>query len=120
MNENGLLTFDALAVPLRVLRLLHENFGHLPGPEIRVSTIFPNALCLAWHETTMGSGQSLPAFERWREALGIEPDAVEYRTQAGGLTAVLLASGTYGGATVELTAYAAAPQTADTVAGGAA
>ncbi|WP_381796486.1 hypothetical protein [Streptomyces niveus] len=113
-------TLDALAVPLRVLRLLAVDFGHLPGPEVRVSTIIPDALCLAWHETTMGSGQSLTAFEQWREALGIEPNAVEYRTQAGGLTAVLLVSGTYGGATVELTAYAAAPRTADTVAGGAA
>lgn len=111
---------DALAVPLRALRLLAVDFGHLPGPEVRVSTIFPDTLDLAWHETTTGSGQSLPAFERWHEALGIAPDAVEYRTQAGGLTAVLRASGTYGGATVELTAYAAAPQTADTVAGGAA
>ncbi|MCI3225832.1 hypothetical protein [Streptomyces sp. NP-1717] len=106
-------TLDALTVPLRALRLLAVDFGHLPGPEVRVSTIIPDALCLAWHETTMGSGQSLTAFEQWREALGIEPDAVEYRTQAGGLTTVLLASGTYGGATVELTAYAASPQAAN-------
>lgn len=105
-------TLDALAVPLRALHLLAVDFGHLPGPEVRLSTIFPDALGLAWHETTMGSGESFAAFERWREALGIEPDAVDHRTQSGGLTAVLLASGTYGGATIELTAYAAAPQAA--------
>lgn len=117
---NAIPTLDALAVPLRALRLLAVDFGHLPGPEFQVSTIFPDALRLSWHETTLGSGESFAAFEQWREALGIDPDAVDHRTQSGGLTAVLRASGTYGGAAVELTAYATAHQTAATAAGGAA
>ncbi|WP_149825948.1 hypothetical protein [Streptomyces tailanensis] len=92
------LTLDDLAVPLRALRLLAADFGHLPAPEARVSTIFPNRLELAFHN-------NLPGFEVWREALGVAPDAVVYREQSNGRTRVLKASAEYVGAVLELTGY---------------
>ncbi|WP_405797726.1 hypothetical protein [Streptomyces sp. NBC_01506] len=115
---NGVLTLDALAVPLRALRLLAVDFGHLPAPALDVSTIFPNRLVLSLHGTTVG--ESFAAFEQWRHALNIEPDAVDFHVQSGGRAAALEAHGTYGGADIELVAYAAVPQAADTGAGVAA
>ncbi|MCW8099782.1 hypothetical protein [Streptomyces tauricus] len=97
MSEN--LTLDELAVPLRALRLLAVDFGRLPAPDVHVSTTYPERLELAFHD-------DLPGFERWREALGIVPDAVTYREQSDGRTRVLRASVDHAGATVRLTAYA--------------
>ncbi|WP_432098402.1 hypothetical protein [Streptomyces sp. WAC 04229] len=96
MSES--LTLDDLAVPLRVLRLLAVDFGHLPAPEVHVSPIFPERLELPFH-------RGLPDFETWREALGIAPDAVAYCEQSDGRTRVLKATVDYAGATVELTGY---------------
>lgn len=100
------LTLDNLAVPLRVLRLLAVDFGHLPAPEIDVSTIYPDRLCLRLHD-------DLASFEIWRDALGIVPDDVTYHEQNDGRTRVLKASAGYAGAVLELTGYgnihAAAP-----------
>ncbi|MFJ9243049.1 hypothetical protein [Streptomyces sp. NPDC101776] len=93
------LTLDDLAVPLRVLRLLAVDFGHLPAPVVHVSTIYPEQLDLTFYD-------DLPGFEMWREALGITPDAVTYREQSNGRTRVLRASVDHAGATVQLTAYA--------------
>ncbi|MFF5005203.1 hypothetical protein ACFY3G_20575 [Streptomyces phaeochromogenes] len=97
MSEN--LTLDDLAVPLRALRLLTTDFGHLPAPEVHVSTTYPERLELAFHD-------DLPGFEMWREALGVAPDAVTYREQSDGRTRVLRASVEHAGAVVRLTAYA--------------
>ncbi|MGW2865005.1 hypothetical protein [Streptomyces sp. NPDC001205] len=99
MNE---LTLDGLAVPLRALRLLSVDFGHLPAPEIDVSTIYPDQLALRFHN-------GLNGFEAWRAALGIAPDAVELRTQGGGRTLCLQADADYAGAHVHLVGYAAVP-----------
>lgn len=118
MNENDSLTFDALAVPLRALRLLAIDFPHLPAPTLDVSTIFPNRLGLSLHGTAQG--HSFAAFEQWRHALNIAPAAVDFHVQSNGRTAVLETRGTYGGADFELVAYADVPQTADIVVGGAA
>ncbi|MDP9609594.1 hypothetical protein [Streptomyces demainii] len=101
MNER--LALDDLAVPLRVLRLLAADFGHLPAPEeIYVSTIYPDRLELRFHD-------DLANFEAWRDALGIVPDHVVYREQGGGRTRVLKASGDYAGAVLELTGYGDVP-----------
>ncbi|MGR3934950.1 hypothetical protein [Streptomyces sp. BRA346] len=96
------LTLDNLAVPLRVLRLLAADFGHLPAPEIYVSTIYPDRLGLRFHDDLSG-------FEMWRDALGIVPDAVVYREQGDGRTRVLKTSVAYAGAVVELTGYGDVP-----------
>ncbi|MFG2343988.1 hypothetical protein [Streptomyces phaeochromogenes] len=97
MSES--LTLDDVAVPLRALRLLASDFGHLPAPDVHVSTTYPERLELAFHD-------NLPGFEMWREALGIFPDAVTYREQSDGRTRVLRASVDHAGAVVRLTAYA--------------
>ncbi|MFJ7042302.1 hypothetical protein ACIQVC_02700 [Streptomyces sp. NPDC101112] len=96
MNES--LTLDDLAAPLRALRLLAVDFGHLPAPDVQVSTIYPDRLELTFH-------RNLPDFETWREALGVAPDAVVYREQSDGRTRVLKASADYAGTTLELTGY---------------
>ncbi|MGW2326386.1 hypothetical protein ACWC5C_11525 [Streptomyces sp. NPDC001700] len=100
MNEG--LTLDDLAVPLRVLRLLTTDFGHLPAPEIHVSTIYPDRLELRFHDDLSG-------FETWRDALGIAPDHVDYREQSSGRTRVLKASTDYAGAELELTGFSDVP-----------
>ncbi|MFJ5259289.1 hypothetical protein ACIQAC_02260 [Streptomyces sp. NPDC088387] len=91
-------TLDNLVAPLRALRLLAADFGHLPAPTVSLSPIFPNRLQLSLHEGLM-------EFEEWREALGVAPDAVTYREQSGGRTRVLRASASYGGADLELIGY---------------
>ncbi|MEU9185936.1 hypothetical protein AB0D14_15555 [Streptomyces sp. NPDC048484] len=97
MSEN--LTLDEVAVPLRALRLLATDFGHLPAPTVHVSTIYPERLELVFYDDLAG-------FEAWREALGIVPDAVIYRVHNDGRTGVLRADADHAGATVLLTAYA--------------
>ncbi|MFF4898761.1 hypothetical protein [Streptomyces sp. NPDC001068] len=95
------LTLDGLAVPVRVLRLLAADFGHLPAPDIEVSTVFPERLGLHFHG-------NLADFETWRDALGIAPDDVAYREQSG-TTSVLRASVDYAGAVLELVGYGDLP-----------
>ncbi|WP_314410037.1 hypothetical protein [Streptomyces sp. DSM 40484] len=97
MSEN--LTLDDVAVPLRALRLLAVDFGHLPAPTVHVSTIYPERLELTFYD-------DLPGFEMWREALGAAPDAVTYREQNDGQTGVLQAVVDHAGAAVRLTGYA--------------
>ncbi|MFJ2906279.1 hypothetical protein [Streptomyces sp. NPDC087212] len=100
------MTLDGLSVALRALRLLTTDFGHLPGPDLHVNTIWPGQMELALHDSRL---DSLAAFEVWREALGIDPDAVTYGEQGSGCTRVLTACGEFAGATVKLTAFATAP-----------
>lgn len=107
------LTLDGLAVALRVLRLLAVDFGHLPAPDVAVSTVFPDQLALTFHN-------NLTAFEAWRDALGIRPDDVVYREQSSGRTRVLLASADYAGATLELTGFGDVDTPAPAATGGAA
>ncbi|MEU3353798.1 hypothetical protein [Streptomyces sp. NPDC037389] len=94
------LPLGEMAVPL--LYELAMTFGHLPAPTVRMSPIFPERLHLAFHDEP-------GAFEAWREALGIEPDAVAYDTQGDGHTHVLQTSTTYAGAGLDLVAYARIP-----------
>ncbi|MFJ4790559.1 hypothetical protein [Streptomyces sp. NPDC088794] len=104
MNES--LTLDALTGPLGVLRLLAVDFPHLPAPNVDVTPLYPKVLRLSLHETTY---DSFAAFEQWRPALGIAPDAVDFHIQCNRRTAVLNGRGTYGGVDIELTAYATVP-----------
>jgi hypothetical protein len=96
------LTLDALAAPLRVLRLLAADFGHLPAPGIDLSRIYPDRLTLRFH-------YGLHAFEAWREALAVPPEAVTHDVQCDGRTHVLTASADYAGAEVLLYGYSDAP-----------
>lgn len=100
MNKG--MTLDDLAVPLRVLRLLAADFGHLAAPEIFVSTIYPDRLELRFHDDLSG-------FEMWRDVLGIVPHAVDYREQGDGRTRVLKASAAYAGAVLVLIGYGDVP-----------
>lgn len=93
------LTLDDLAVPLRALRLLTVDFGHLSAPWVHVGPIYPDRLELSFHNDLAG-------FEAWREALGIVPDAVAHGTQGDGQTRVLKATAEFAGAVVELTGFA--------------
>ncbi|MFF7973349.1 hypothetical protein [Streptomyces sp. NPDC007905] len=115
---NQVLALDDLSVPLRVLRLLAIDFPDLTAPNVDVSPVYPQVLRLSLHET---SCDSFAAFESWRLALGIEPGTVDFHIQSDGRTAVLQGRGAYGGADVELTAYAAslADGTVSAGAGGA-
>ncbi|MFF7389837.1 hypothetical protein ACFZAE_15535 [Streptomyces scabiei] len=96
MSEN--LTLDDLVVPLRALRLLAGDFGHLPAPTVRVSPIYPDRL-----ERSLHSG--LPDFEAWREALGVAADGVTCHVQGDGRTRVLRTVAAYAGAELELVGY---------------
>ncbi|MFI8302586.1 hypothetical protein ACIF80_03860 [Streptomyces sp. NPDC085927] len=118
---NGTLTLEGLAVPLRALRMLALDFGHLPAADVRLSPIDPAQVELTLHSMTPDGDTevSFAAFEAWREALGIAPDAVTFRVQGGSRTRVLRANCTFGGARVDLVAFADAPHTADIPAGGA-
>jgi hypothetical protein len=103
------LTLDGLAVPLRVLRLLAADFGHLPAPAVDLSHIYPDRLTLRFHD-------DLSAFEAWREALAVPPETVTHGVQGDGMTRVLKASTAYADADVHLHGYTDVP----TVDGGAA
>ncbi|MFE5370911.1 hypothetical protein [Streptomyces mirabilis] len=109
---SGNLTLDDVAVPLRVLRLLAVDFGHLPAPDVHVSTIYPERLELSFYD-------DLPGFEMWREALGVDPDAVTYGEQGDGRTRVLRSTAAYAGAELELIGYGDVPVPATVEAGAA-
>ncbi|WP_405873046.1 hypothetical protein [Streptomyces sp. NBC_00005] len=94
------LTLDDLSVPLRALRLLTTDFGHLPAPWVHVDSIYPDRLELSFHDDLAG-------FEAWREALGIAPDAVAHGMQSNGGTRVLKATADFAGAVLKLTGFAA-------------
>ncbi|MFI6661932.1 hypothetical protein ACIBL8_41195 [Streptomyces sp. NPDC050523] len=97
MNQR--MTLNELSVPLRALRLLTVDFGHLPAPTVHLSTVYPDRLELSFHDNLAG-------FEAWREALGIAPDAVAHDTQGDGRTRVLKVTTDLAGAVLELIGFA--------------
>ncbi|MFE7842561.1 hypothetical protein ACFU53_42815 [Streptomyces sp. NPDC057474] len=97
-----MLTLDGLAAPLRVLRLLAADFGHLPAPSVDLSYIYPERLTLRFHD-------GLDAFEAWREALAVPAECVTHQVQSHGMTRVLEASTVYAGAEVHLYGYSDGP-----------
>ncbi|MGW1804574.1 hypothetical protein [Streptomyces sp. NPDC002078] len=99
-----LLTLDGLSAPLRVLRLLAADFGHLPAPDVDLTRIYPDRLTLRFHE-------GLDAFEAWREALAVPPEKVTHGVQGDGMTRVLKATTDYAGAEVHLHGYTDVPAT---------
>ncbi|MER5382215.1 hypothetical protein ABT040_18355 [Streptomyces sp. NPDC002688] len=100
------LRFDELDLPLRALRMLAVDFPGLPAPAVHVSTIYPKRLELSLYD-------DMGAFEPWRTALGIAPDAVEFREQ-GELTQVLEGSADLAGCDVRLIAYGKRPENGGT------
>ncbi|MEV0174925.1 hypothetical protein AB0I00_27865 [Streptomyces sp. NPDC050803] len=95
---SGNRTLDDLAAPMRALRLLAVDFGHLPAPTVSISPIYPDQLELALHS-------GLSDFEAWREALGVAPGNVDYHVQGDGRTGVLRSTVTFAGADLELVGY---------------
>ncbi|MFJ9479946.1 hypothetical protein ACIRRI_33885 [Streptomyces mirabilis] len=95
-------------MPVRVLRLLAADFGHLPAPTVSISPIYPDRLELSLHS-------GLISFEAWREALAIAPEDVNYRVQCDGRTVVLRSTAAYAGIELELIGYGdvAAPVTVE-------
>ncbi|MEW1724388.1 hypothetical protein [Streptomyces sp. NPDC093109] len=108
MNTTPTPTFGDLAVPLTAVRLLLADFPHLPAVDIRVSTIYPQRLELALHD-------NLAAFEAWREALGIAPDAVACAELPSVVQLEVLT--VFAGATVRLCGYAPPVQRSSGAAG---
>ncbi|NEC87892.1 hypothetical protein [Streptomyces sp. SID12501] len=96
------LALDCLSAPLRALRVLAVDFGHLPAPHVDVTTVYPDRLRLSFHD-------DLSVFEAWREALGVDPDMVDYREQSAGQTRVLKVFVDFSGAVLELTGYSDMP-----------
>jgi hypothetical protein len=83
---------------MALMRLLAADHPHLPAPHVGVSPHYPYRLELSVHG-------DLGAFEAWREALGVDPEAVRRNTQSGGMTLVLTAATTIADAHVELVGY---------------
>ncbi|WP_256103725.1 hypothetical protein [Streptomyces sp. ODS05-4] len=100
MNQS--LALDDLSVPLRALRLLAADLGHLPAPEVHVSVIFPDRLTLRFHD-------DVAAFESWREALNIAPEGIGHRVHRDGLSGSLSVEHPCAGARLELIAYVTIP-----------
>ncbi|MEY9995806.1 hypothetical protein ABIE67_007838 [Streptomyces sp. V4I8] len=92
-------TFADLARPMALMRLLLADHPNLPAPHVGVSPHYPHRLSLSVHG-------DLDGFEAWREALGIDAEAVRHNTQSGGTTLVLSAAATVADAHVELIGYA--------------
>ncbi|WP_274916538.1 hypothetical protein [Streptomyces sp. WZ-12] len=90
-----------LVAPLRALRLLAADFPDLPALDIDINLIYPDQLRLISYD---GFG----AFEAWREALEVPPDAVTYRglrELGAGHSSVLEASTDYAGTRLRLVGY---------------
>ncbi|MFJ5270510.1 hypothetical protein [Streptomyces sp. NPDC088358] len=102
---SDVLTLDGLSAPLRALRLLALDFPDLPAPVVDVSSIYPDRLSLSLHAPQGG----FTAFEAWRTALGIDPNAVDFHVQCDHRTGVLSAQTEYGGADLTLTGYTEGP-----------
>ncbi|MFD6551283.1 hypothetical protein [Streptomyces sp. NPDC058398] len=92
-------TFADLARPLALLRLLAADHPDLPAPNVGISPYYPGRLTLSVHG-------DLGGFEAWREALGIDPNAVHHGTQSGDTTLVLTGSTAIADTHVELIGYA--------------
>lgn len=93
-------TLNGLTPALTALRVLSADLPDMPAPAVRVTPIYPTLLELALHD-------DLGAFEPWRIALGIDREAIDFRTQGDGRTWVLCATTDYAGARVKLIAFGA-------------
>jgi hypothetical protein len=93
------VTLDDMRTPLRALVALATHHAGLPAPHIAASTVFPGSLRLSFHHGR------LSAFEAWREALGIAPEAVTYEVLTGTGEPLLEAVTEYAGARVELIGF---------------
>ncbi|MEU7149175.1 hypothetical protein AB0B15_14235 [Streptomyces sp. NPDC045456] len=78
---------------------LARTFGHLPAASIHVDLIDPGWVMVAIHD-------DLPAFEAWREALGVEPSDVEFGLFVERGHMILEARTRFMGAEIEVHGYA--------------
>jgi hypothetical protein len=92
-------TLADLSRPMALMRLLAADHPQLPAPHVGVSPHRPDTLALSVHG-------DLGGFEAWREALGIDPEAVRRNTQSGDTTLVLSAFADVADGKVELVGYA--------------
>ncbi|MEU9338146.1 hypothetical protein AB0D49_34190 [Streptomyces sp. NPDC048290] len=106
------MTLDALSAPVRVLRQLALDFGHLPVPAVDLCGIYPGRLSLSLHDSALTDVQAFAAFELWREALEIPPAAVSFGAQSGDTVRVLRAAADFAGAEIVLKAFTDAPGSA--------
>lgn len=99
------ITLADLSAALRAARVLVAEFGHLPAPDVTVSTIYPDRLELVFHD-------GFAPFEAWRDALDIPHGDVVHRVQSNGRMASLDVHGEFAGARLRLTGFApvAAPE----------
>lgn len=96
-------TVDDMRAPLKTLRFLADEFPELPAADVHVSRLFPDQVELAFHD-------DLGAFEAWRAALAIRPEAVRFGTQGvDDSTMNLRVQALYGACTLSLVAYGPAP-----------
>jgi hypothetical protein len=93
------VTLDDMRAPLRALAALATHHAGLPAPWVSASTVYPGRLQLSFHHGR------LSAFEAWREALGVPPEAVTYTVLLGTGEPMLEAFTEYAGARVELIGY---------------
>ncbi|MGW1160428.1 hypothetical protein ACWD48_19850 [Streptomyces sp. NPDC002519] len=91
-------TIADLSRPMTLLRLLAVDHPDLPAPHANVSPHRPDVLQLSVHN-------DLSAFEAWREALDVDPEAVRHNLQSGDTTVVLSAFAEIADAKVELVGY---------------
>lgn len=112
MNE--VVTLADQRPAMDALAQIAAAFEHLPAACFGLGDIYPDRLDISVHD-------DLGHFEVWRCALGIAVDAVEFGTF--GTKMYLVGRGSFAGATVKLTGYAAslpAPAPAVASVGGAA
>jgi hypothetical protein len=110
---NEVIVLAAQRPAVDALAQIAAAFGHLPAVCFDLGDIYPDRLDISVHD-------NLGHFEVWRCALGIAADAVEYGTF--GSKMYLSGRGSFAGATVKLTGYAAslpAPAPAVVSVGGA-
>jgi hypothetical protein len=93
------VTLDDMRAPLRALAVLATHHAGLPAPQVSASTLYPGCLRLSFHHGR------LSAFEAWREALGVAPEAVTYTVLLGTGEPLLEAAAEFAGARVELIGY---------------
>ncbi|MFF5980894.1 hypothetical protein ACFY78_18815 [Streptomyces olindensis] len=93
-NEPDITLFEEQAPVVEALAALVRMFGHLPKPYITLNR-FSTALGLQL--------DSPSAFEQWRTALQVAPDAVDSRSSEN--DAWLCADGVFRGVAVRLTGF---------------
>jgi hypothetical protein len=99
------ITTRDLYASAQALRFLVDEFPSLPAPMVSMTDLFPDRLNLHFYD-------GLGAFEAWREALSLKPEAVKGDAVEDGEMMRLTAEVPYEAVTVCLSAYAPLPSAA--------